>query len=99
MITNNIIKKPIITEKSLKDASKSVFTFEVFLSANKIEIKKAVGKLFKVHVVDVVTLIQKGKKKVVGKKRIKKQEPSRKKAYVQLKKGEKIDYFDVGKTT
>ncbi len=91
-----IIKKPIITEKSFADAQKGVFTFSVNQKANKREIKKAIEDLFKVHVRSIATNTVKGKKRMVGKKRLPVYEANWKKARVTLAKGEKIDLFEVG---
>jgi len=64
----SVIKRPLITEKSTiarDDANK--YIFEVDRRANKIEIEKAVEKLFKVKVVTVRTMNIEGKKKRTGK--------------------------------
>lgn len=95
-MTTNIIRKPIITEKSLADAQSGVFTFEVDKEANKYQIKEAVDHLFKVHVKKVTTANYKGKKRMVGRKRTPVYEPDRKKAWVKLAPSEKIDLFEVG---
>ena len=89
-----IILKPVITEKStiMKDVNKEI-CFEVDPRANKIEIQRAIEKLFKVKVVRVRTQNIRGKKKRVGKIEGKKKDW--KKAYVKLKEGEKmIEYFE-----
>ena len=88
--------KPLITEKSLKDASRGIFTFAVDKTANKIEIAKEIESRFKVHVVAITTQIIKGKNKQVGKKRNLVKQPDMKKARVRLKSGEKIEIFEVG---
>jgi len=93
-----ILTKPIITEKSLKDASNGVFTFEVNKYANKIEIKKAIEEMFKVHVKRVTTTLRKGKERRVGNKRLIVKNPDSKRARVKLLAGEKIDLFEVGQT-
>ena len=93
-----IVKRPIVTEKSLRDSASGVYTFEVDLSANKKQIVKEVEMLFKVHVKQIKTLIVKGKKKAYGKKRILKKQADIKKARVQVKAGEKIDLFETGQT-
>lgn len=92
------IKKPIITEKSLRDAKMGIFTFETVPSATKNDLKNNIEKMYNVHVVKVKTLIKKGKTKMVGKKRTKVKKQNVKKAYFYLKKGEKIDLFEVGET-
>lgn len=91
-----IVKKPIITEKSLKDAQMAVFTFEVDRKATKREIRNEVQKLFQVHVLSITTVTQRGKRKMVGKKRKLIKKPDIKIARLQLKKGEKIEFFEVG---
>jgi large subunit ribosomal protein L23 len=89
----NILKKPVITEKSnfMKEEMNQI-TFEVARQANKIEIKKAIEKLFKVHVIKVHIINILGKKKRLGKSQGKR--PDRKKAIVTLKEGEQIDFFE-----
>mgnify|MGYP001389724383 FL=1 len=59
-----LIKSPIITEQTaqLGESLKQV-VFKVDLSANKLEIKKAVEELFKVDVIKVTTSVVKGKRK------------------------------------
>lgn len=96
MITTGIIKKPIITEKSLRDAQMGVFTFEVDKNANKNQIKTNIEALFKVHVKEVRSANFHGKKRLVGKKRTPVAQPDRKKAWVKLAPNEKIDLFEIG---
>src|SRR5262245_32576366 len=63
-----IIRRPIIlTEKSnrLREGGNQVI-FEVHKDANKIQIKDAIQTLFKVGVIDVITLIMRGKDKRMG---------------------------------
>lgn len=91
-----IIRKPIITERSFTDAQNGIFTFSVDPKASKSEIKKVIEELFKVHVKSVTTSIVKGKRRLVGKKRLPVYEADWKKARVALAKGEKIDLFEVG---
>jgi large subunit ribosomal protein L23 len=92
-----IVKKPVITEKSLQLAKKSnVYTFVVDRNANRAQIKDAIISLFKVDVLSVnVVMIQRSKKKT-GKKRLTVVVPRMKKAYVKIKKDQSIDLFDVG---
>lgn len=91
-----IIKKPIITEKSLKSAQKKIYTFLVEKTATKKIIKQSIEKMFGVHVVKINTVNKKGKKRLVGKRKTPVYESSTKKAKVILQKNEKIDLFDVG---
>ena len=61
MIAQDIIIRPIITEKSMIGAVDKKYTFEVAKSANKIEIAKACEELFKVKVAKVNTVSVRGK--------------------------------------
>jgi len=62
----DIIKRPIITEKSMAATAEKKYTFEVAKDANKIEIAKAVEEIFGVKVAKVNTLNVQGKMKRVG---------------------------------
>ena len=62
----DIILKPIITEKSMAGISLKKYTFKVAKDANKIEIAKAVESLFNVTVDKVNTMNCKGKAKRMG---------------------------------
>ncbi len=63
----DIIKKPIVTEKSMNDMAEKKYTFSVHPEATKIQIKEAVEKLFDgVEVEKVNTMIHKGKVKRRG---------------------------------
>lgn len=94
-----ILLKPLITERSLKDAAVGRFTFAVALAATKPQIAQAVSGQFKVHVINVKTAIVKGKSRRAGKRRLSIRVASWKKAIVSLKTGEKIDLFEVGGAT
>ncbi|HVO66488.1 MAG TPA: 50S ribosomal protein L23 [Syntrophales bacterium] len=87
-----IIRRALITEKSTiaKDADK--YIFEVDQRANKIEVAKAVEKLFKVKVLDVHIMNVIGKKKRVG--RIMGEKSSWKKAVVTLASGSRIEIHE-----
>ena len=89
----DIIKRPIITEKSsiLREKFNQV-VFEVDLKANKREIKEAVEKLFNVKVKKVRTMIVRGKRRRLGFYEGKR--PNWKKAIVTLAPGSKIDFFE-----
>jgi large subunit ribosomal protein L23 len=63
----DIILKPVITERSMDDLQAGKYTFKVATDANKTEIKKAVETLFDVKVAKVNTLNVNGKAKRVGK--------------------------------
>lgn len=82
-----VLVKPVMTEKSLKD--KKTYVFLVLARATKKEIKAEIESLYKgVEVATVRTVVLKGKVKTVGRRRMKKALPMRKKAYISLQKGE-----------
>ena len=66
MQPEDIILRPIITEKSSSDVQEGKYTFEVAKNANKIQIATAVEKLFEVKVLNVNTMNVLGKEKRVG---------------------------------
>ncbi len=66
MVAEDIIIKPIITEKSNMDIQEGKYTFKVAKKATKVEIRNAVEKLFDVKVLKVNTINVKGKEKRVG---------------------------------
>ncbi len=89
----DIILRPIITEKStLVKETGNQYVFEVLRSANKIEIRKAVEKLFKVKVVGVHVSNMEGKKKRLG--RFAGKRSDWKKAIVKLSPKDKITIFE-----
>lgn len=87
-----IVKSPLITEKNTNMSELSLFVFEVGLSADKIEIKNQIEKMFSVKVEKVRTSICRGdsKNSKFGKSKVQKW----KKAYVQLPKGTKLSIFE-----
>lgn len=89
----DIIIKPLNTEKTniLHEDENKVF-FEVARTANRIEIKKAVEKIFNKKVLSVNTIQVKGKTKQRG--RISGKRRDWKKAIVTLMPGERIDFFE-----
>ena len=89
----DVLKRPIITEKGTlqKELSNRV-TFEVHPDANKKEIKQAIEKIFKVRVLNVCTLNQRGKVKRVGRHRGKRADW--KKAIVTLRPEDQIEFFE-----
>ena len=89
----DIIVRPIITERSMEGITDRKYTFRVAKSANKIEIKKAVEQLFGVKVDKVNTISVKGKKKRMG--RSEGYTSDWKKAIVTLTADSKtIEFFD-----
>jgi len=85
----DIIKAPIITEKSSGLAQNNVVTFSVDPKANKVQIKQAVEKVFNVKVESVNTINVKPKKKRVG--RYVGKTNRVKKAIVKLQEGSSIE--------
>ncbi len=93
MIWYEVIKRPLITEKStIQKESANQITFEVDRKANRVEIKKAVEGIFKVKVASVRTLQVMGKFKRRG--RILGKRNDYKKAVVRLMPGEHIEFFE-----
>jgi large subunit ribosomal protein L23 len=90
----DVIKRPLVTEKTtLEKDLKNIIAFEVDKDANKIEVKEAVEMMFKVEVVEVNTINVAGKTKRYGRNIGKRS--NWKKAYVTLKEGSKVDFFEV----
>ena len=90
----DIIKKPVLTEKSYAEMANKKYTFEVAITANKTEIKQALEKVFEgVKVDSVNTMRTIGKIKRQGRTQGRTREV--KKAYVTLKKDSKpIKFFE-----
>ncbi|MCW3491085.1 50S ribosomal protein L23 [Dethiobacter alkaliphilus] len=89
----DIIKKPLISEKSTMMMEEMKYAFQVDPGANKVEIKKAIEELFKVKVKDVNTIRMQGKMKRMG--MFTGRRPSWKKAVVTLEEGSKpIEIFE-----
>ncbi len=92
-MAEDIILKPLLTEKGYDGIADKKYTFIVAKSANKTQIKLAVEKLFNVSVESVNTVNCKGKLKRMG--RNQGYTPDYKKAIVQLKADSKaIEYFN-----
>ena len=66
MLAEEVIIKPIVTERSSMGLQEGKYTFKVNKKATKVEIAKAVEKLFEVKVLKVNTITVKGKEKRVG---------------------------------
>lgn len=95
MKANEIIRRPLVTEKStvLREDG-NVIAFEVDPGANKIQVKSAVEELFKVKVEEVRLFNVRGKMKRLGRWAGKRRDW--RKAYVRLKAGEKAPEFIEG---
>ena len=88
----DILRRPLITEKNTWLMERGQYTFEVLPDANKIQIKDAIQTLFKVGVIDVNTMVMRGKDKRMGRGYAKLH--NWKKAIVTLKPGDEIQFFD-----
>ncbi|MGI6787419.1 MAG: 50S ribosomal protein L23 [Acholeplasmataceae bacterium] len=90
----DIIKEPIITEKSMQLVeTNNSYTFVVDRKANKVEIKKAIEQIFDVTVVSVRTINVVPKKKRMG--RYEGYKSAYKKAIVKLVDGDSIEAFAI----
>lgn len=87
-----VLKRPVISEKSTMLGSQNKYVFEVARDANKVQIKDAVEKIFKVNVVDVNVINTPGKMRRVGKYRG--MTSPHRKAVVTLRPGERIEIFE-----
>ena len=85
----DVIRAPLVTEKSTMVSESNQIMFKVAMSATKPDIKEAVERLFNVRVVAVNTLIRKGKNKRF--RGVKGQQSDFKKAIVTLEEGQTID--------
>jgi len=91
MEARDILKRPIVTEKSTDLMADNKYTFEVDMRANKMQIKEAVEEIFNVKVEQVNTLRVKGKLRRMG--RHEGYTSDWKKAVVTLKPGHSIEVF------
>lgn len=89
----DIIRKPVITEKSMAEMADKKYTFIVDINANKSQIKMALEEVFKVKVDKVNTIKMMGKMKRMGK--YEGRRPNYKKAIVKLTPDSKaIEFFE-----
>ena len=90
-----IIKKPVVSEKSSDMNEKGKYTFIVDKDCNKIEIAKAVEKMYGVTVQDVNTIRYSGKvkSKYMKSRVVSGRRPAFKKAIITVKKGDMIDIY------
>lgn len=90
-----VLKKPLVTEKATGLQESGKYAFEVAKTANKVEIKKAVEKMYGVTVEKVTTMRIQGKLKVKNTKAgvVSGRKPMIKKAIVSLKSGDMIDFY------
>ena len=90
LTSHDIIRKPVITEKSMAAMAEKKYTFIVHMSANKVQIKKAIEEVFGVKVEKVQTIRTMGRMGVhVGKR------ADQKKAIITLAQDSKgIEFFE-----
>ncbi len=84
-----VLMHPVVTEKTAKMAQMNQYVFSVHPAANKVQVREAVQKAFKVKVVDVRTWRLKGKLKRRGIRWVRRSDQKR--AIVTLAKGTKLD--------
>jgi len=89
----DIIKRPIITEKSYQLMEENKYTFEVDRKSNKLEVKLAIQEIFDVKVEKVNIINVKPKKRRVG--RTSGFTRNKKKAIITLAEGQKIADFEM----
>jgi large subunit ribosomal protein L23 len=87
-----VLRRPLITEKSTALQAQNKYAFEIADRANKLMIRQAVEKAFKVKVTGVNVITMRGKTRRMGRRTVK-TEPW-KKAIVTLKPGNKIEFFE-----
>lgn len=88
----DVVKKMLVTEKNVDMSQYNKYVFEVDKSANKVEVAKAVEKLFNVKVESVNTLRTKEESKRFGVRSARKK--ASKKAIVTLAEGHSINLLD-----
>ena len=93
MRINNVLIKPIVTEKSMNNADSNKYTFKVALDASKNLIANELKRMYNVDVTDIKTMVMPGKQKRVLKTRLYSKSSNWKKAVVKLKDGQHIDLF------
>lgn len=96
MKLSDVLKKPMVTEKTASLNAQGRYAFEIDRRATKQEVKQALEKFFKVKVIKVQTIDVVGKKRRALKTRKQTSQASWKKAIATLKEGEKIDLFETG---
>lgn len=95
MKPTEVIRRPLVTEKTtIAREQGDVIVFEVAREATKVDVRRAVEKLFGAKVASVRTQIAHGKYKRQG--RFEGQRPDWKKAWVRLRAGEKMPEFMEG---
>ena len=91
----DVLRKPIVSEKSYILIEENVYTFEVHPDATKPQIREAVEQIFGVRVTKVNTMIRKGKRKRNRKNFSYGKRSDQKRALVTVAEGDSIELFDV----
>ena len=87
-----VLRRPLITEKSTELQSQNKYAFEIAGEANKPMVKQAVEKAFRVRVTAVNVVTVPGKTRRVGRRQVLTR--SWKKAIITLQAGDKIEFFE-----
>jgi large subunit ribosomal protein L23 len=90
----DLIIRPVVSEKSYALTEKGVYTFIVPAQANKVEVRRAVERVFNVRVVKVNTLNRPGKRKRNRRRATFGKRPDTKRAFVTLASGQTIPLFE-----
>jgi large subunit ribosomal protein L23 len=89
----DVLRRPIVTEKSsFQSENLNRYTFEVDVRANKLQVKEAVEKVFRVNVVAINVMRVRGKRRRLG--RIQGRTKDWKKAVVTIRSGQTIQFFE-----
>jgi len=87
-----VIRRPLVTEKNTSLQTQGKYAFEIATDANKVQVKQAIEKAFKVTVTAVNVITVRGRERRVGRRMV--TGSSWKKAIVTLKAGDKIQIFE-----
>lgn len=87
-----VLRRPLITEKSTNLQTQNKYAFEIAEKANKPMVKQAIEKAFRVRVTGVNVVTVPGKTRRVGRRQVLTR--SWKKAIVTLQAGDKIEFFE-----
>lgn len=84
---------PVKTEKTFKLANKGIYTFATMQDMDKSDIIKALNEVYSIDVIEITSLVRKGKSKRNPATRKSYTTPEYKKVYVRLAKGQSLDLF------
>ena len=95
MQLTNVLLAPVVTEKSSNAQTKHKYTFRVNANANKVEIAKAVNKVYGVNVTSVNIIPVRKKERLVGRGKVMTKRLASKRAIVTVKAKQSIDFNKV----